>query len=171
MSVWVCVCRLFSLLEHERGCISFPSRNDGVFAHAAICVYIYICICCKVSFICTGLFKSALALFFSLARISLTHTRVHTHTHSPAIVSSWIQCSRSNYGKPTHRLCTSVMAGEEDKKNCGGMQVKAVCSAQTMTARTLIFILFYLLDKWKAKTQLWHASTSHDLCSPLEREK
>lgn len=76
------MCRLFSLLEHERGCISFPSRNDGVFAHAAICVYIYICICCKVSFICTGLFKSALALFFSLARISLTHTRVHTHTQS-----------------------------------------------------------------------------------------
>lgn len=155
MSVCVCVCRLFSLLEHERGCISFPSRNDGAFAHAAICVYIYICICCKVSFICMG----------------HARTRAHTHTHSPAIVSSWIQCSRSNYGKPTHRLCTSVMAGEEDKKNCGGMQVKAVCSAQTMTARTLIFILFYLLDKWKAKTQLWHASTSHDLCSPLEREK
>lgn len=166
-----CACAGFSVYLNTRE-VAFPSRAATMaclpmLLFVSIFTFAYAVRC--LSYARGFLSQHSLSSSHSHAFHSRTHAC--THTHSPAIVSSWIQCSRSNYGKPTHRLCTSVMAGEEDKKNCGGMQVKAVCSAQTMTARTLIFILFYLLDKWKAKTQLWHASTSHDLCSPLEREK
>lgn len=155
VSAWACVCRLFSLFEHK-----------AHFARAAICVYIYICICCKVSFICTGL----------LSQLSLASSHSHTFTHTHTRVQRY---AAHEYGAPTAIMGNPLIVSaprwwlerRTKREIVEGCKWKQSSGFRKWQPASLFFILFYSLDKWKAKTQLWHACTSHDLCSPLEREK
>ena len=84
---------------------------------------------------------------FQVSSHSLLLILTHSHTHTQS--SDTQLMNTPNYGKPTHRLCTSAMAGEEDK-SCAGKEVKAVRLVQNMTAFELVFsrsLFFYSLDK------------------------